>query len=181
MKRDSNSCLSLWTNSVFFCHTSKRWWMTKKYIHGPVAAGDCLACHDPHVSSYKYLLWADSKIKLCLSCHTDKEKEFEEPGYKFHGIINGKGCVVCHSPHATDYPYQLYKPIQPLCGSCHPKFLKIKKDHPVAGHPVSGVKNPIKPQKMLNCASCHDPHGSKYEKLLIGRYGSAFCFKCHTY
>ncbi len=165
----------------FYCHTSKRRWMTERYIHGPVATGNCVACHDPHASNHKFFLWAQARMKLCIFCHVEKGKEFASPGYKFHGIIVGLGCNSCHSPHASEYPYQLYAKIIPLCVSCHTEYKKVKVGHPIPGHPISGPRDPLRPNKKFTCASCHNPHGSIYEKLLIGMNGSDLCFKCHKF
>ena len=49
----------------FRCHELK---LDKKYIHGPLASGGCLSCHDPHGSRYRYLLVSESS-NFCLYCH----------------------------------------------------------------------------------------------------------------
>ena len=41
---------------------------TKAYIHGPLASGGCLVCHDPHRSPNRYLLVSASD-GFCLHCH----------------------------------------------------------------------------------------------------------------
>jgi predicted CXXCH cytochrome family protein len=43
-----------------------------KYPHGPVSAGDCLLCHDPHQSDRKALLVTEGDA-LSASCHLDAQ------------------------------------------------------------------------------------------------------------
>ncbi len=50
----------------FNCHEDTR--QLQPYVHGPVAVGECLLCHDPHRSSHKKLLKKPIPV-LCLECH----------------------------------------------------------------------------------------------------------------
>ena len=169
-------------STCFRCHTNKKSWLTKNHIHGPVGTGDCTVCHNPHADNYYGQLWADGKAALCVACHTDKKPliEKDSPIYYIHGIINGAGCTICHSPHATDNRFQLYKPINELCTSCHTALQGVTKGHPVGGHPTTGVKDPRRPERMFACTSCHNPHGSDFKFLLIGDIlGGHICSQCH--
>lgn len=169
-------------SACFTCHTSKKAWLGMAHIHGPVGTGDCTVCHNPHADQNPNQLWADGKAQLCVSCHTDKESlvSGENSVYYTHGILEGSGCVACHSPHATENRFQLYKPINKLCVGCHTSFKGIVKGHPVGGHPVQGVKDPRRPERMFTCTSCHNPHGSDYKFLLIGDVlGGQVCSQCH--
>ncbi len=161
------------------CHISKRVWLDMHHIHGPVGTGRCTVCHNPHAGRFKFQLRAEGKEGICLICHTVKKKELSEKGMRVHAILEAEGCVICHSPHASNHRYQLYKGVVNLCTSCHPKYKDMKRGHPVEGHPLHGGKDPIHPQRSFTCASCHDPHGSFYDCLLIGAPGSSLCFKCH--
>jgi predicted CXXCH cytochrome family protein len=164
------------------CHTGKRAWFTRKYVHGPVNVGDCTVCHDPHGGSYRYQLWADGSRALCLACHSDMENlvRKKKPLPYVHGIIKGQGCVVCHSPHATDNQFMLRKPVNDLCVGCHTKLAGITRGHPVSGHPLSGPEERRRPGRRLTCVGCHNPHGSKYKHLLVGdERGAHVCIICH--
>ena len=163
------------------CHFAPLVWRKMLYQHGPFAARNCTACHDPHEGNFRFLLKYEPKKGLCLACHRDKAKEFSSEGYRFHPILSAKGCVICHDPHASDYPKQLYDTPFKVCISCHPRFGKIKKGHPIVAHPVVGPLIPGTNEK-LTCSSCHNPHGSPYESLLYApRAGSRVCLKCHKY
>jgi len=165
----------------FDCHVNKIRLMKEKYLHGPFKFGDCTVCHDPHGNAYKFQLWADGRAELCVDCHSDKKKSLKKSlDFVSHGIIEGSGCVACHDPHASGHPFQLYKPINELCVSCHIKLQGIKRGHPVGNHPLSGVENPLRKGREFACSSCHNPHGSKYRYLLIGDpLGGRVCGKCH--
>src|SRR5690606_7579552 len=54
------------------CHSDFR--EDLKMVHGPVALGECLACHTPHQSAHKGLLVED-RASLCQSCHVDVEAQ----------------------------------------------------------------------------------------------------------
>jgi predicted CXXCH cytochrome family protein len=166
----------------FECHVTKKQWLAKKHIHGPVGTGDCTICHDPHGSSHEFQLWADGKIRLCVICHEDK-KEYQEQGrpeLQVHGILRARGCVACHSPHATDHRFQLPSGINELCVGCHNALRGVTEGHPVQNHPIQGKEDPLRAGMPFTCTSCHNPHGSPYRFLLIGDHrGDRICAKCH--
>ncbi len=163
------------------CHFAPLVWQDMLYQHGPFGARNCTACHDPHQGRYKFLLKNEPKIGVCLACHKKKEQEFSTSGYRFHPILSAKGCTVCHDPHATDFPKQLFaKPFR-VCVACHPGFKSVKRGHPVVAHPVVGPFIPGTNRK-LTCSSCHDPHGSLYDNLLYApKAGNKICLLCHKY
>jgi len=166
----------------FACHLNKVKWTSMSHIHGPVGTGDCTICHDPHGSGSAFQLWADGKGKLCVVCH-DGMKKFIDGGAKnlvVHGIMNAQGCGACHSPHATNYRFQLFGEINDLCVSCHTALAGIENGHPVQKHPVKGKSDPLRTGMPFTCTSCHNPHGSAYKYLLIGDVrGGRVCIKCH--
>ncbi len=156
--------------------------MFKKYIHKPVSE-KCTLCHSAHSSPYKYQLIGDPKIDVCLKCHKQIERIVKTPHIKLHKIISNKGCKACHNPHASNFKYQLFdKPVNKLCIDCHVQFKRIKRGHPCERHPVKGKRNPLNRRKKFNCASCHNPHGSKYDYLLIDTMRDfKVCKRCHNY
>ncbi len=168
----------------FSCHVNDSKWTGMGHIHGPVGTGDCTICHDPHGSDSEFQLWTDGKAKLCVVCHEDKKKyasSAETQKLKIHGILRARGCVVCHSPHATEHRFQLLAEINDLCTSCHVGLQDTEEGHPVQNHPLDGVEDPLRPGNSFSCSSCHDPHGSNYSYLLIGDpRGGLVCVKCHS-
>jgi len=106
----------------------------KKYLHGPIEAGECKACHDPHGSdnfrmlrgSYPrdiYVPYKEGLYGLCLGCHEKNLLRFPETTlytafsngkrnlHYVHVVNNRKGrtCRVCHEPHASDGPKLINK------------------------------------------------------------------------
>lgn len=76
----------------FTCH--KKYEEKYTFIHGPVSAGYCLACHNPHMSENKNLL-ARANENLCFYCH-NKQDVLQT---KVHQIANVNDCTSCHNPH----------------------------------------------------------------------------------
>lgn len=76
----------------FVCHKD---FIKGAFVHGPVAVGECQACHVPHNSTYPDLLKTD-KSKLCDSCHREKRL-----AAGMHELFVSKKmvCDDCHNPH----------------------------------------------------------------------------------
>jgi predicted CXXCH cytochrome family protein len=83
----------------FNCHVLQ---LDKKYVHGPVAAGGCKICHDPHGSSFPYLLVSEAR-NFCLRCHNEKDIAKNEA----HQGVAGEECTDCHDAHSSDKAYLL--------------------------------------------------------------------------
>jgi predicted CXXCH cytochrome family protein len=76
----------------------------KRYVHGPLAVGDCLVCHDPH-RGYGAAHLRREQALLCGNCHAARENSATV-------VCNaaGKACVDCHDPHQSDTRYLLKGP-----------------------------------------------------------------------
>lgn len=83
----------------FNCHVLN---FGKKYVHGPVAAGGCKICHDPHGSSFPYLLVSAAR-NFCLRCHDEKDIAKNEA----HKGLTNEECTECHDAHSSDKEYLL--------------------------------------------------------------------------
>jgi predicted CXXCH cytochrome family protein len=72
-----------------------------KYVHGPLASGGCLLCHDPHRSRYRSLLVSDSG-GFCFRCHDSRAiSRIDE-----HANLDAD-CTACHNAHGSDKKYLL--------------------------------------------------------------------------
>jgi predicted CXXCH cytochrome family protein len=141
-------------------------------VHAPVAAGDCLSCHDVHRSSNPRMLKAVG-AQLCLLCHkANYDKKH------VHAPVAAGNCLACHDPHQSDNRYQLKKYGAELCLLCHKKWY---------AEGVS-VHQPIMDG---GCILCHNPHETDNRKLLTTAFPEEFympyqessyqlCFTCHN-
>lgn len=100
-----------------------------KFLHGPVQAGDCSACHEAHGSSHTELLskpfpksfYAPFRVEdyaLCFSCHqkdmvlnakTQSLTNFRDGDRNLHFVhVNredkGRSCRTCHAVHGSNLP-----------------------------------------------------------------------------
>jgi predicted CXXCH cytochrome family protein len=75
------------------------------FVHGPVAVGKCLVCHDPHGSASPALLPSDART-LCTKCH-------DQPSTMAHvEKSRSQVCYLCHNPHASMNRRLLYDIVQ---------------------------------------------------------------------
>jgi predicted CXXCH cytochrome family protein len=70
--------------------------------HGPVAAGECMSCHDPHHSTQRALL-VKPVFDMCVECH-DEPEDLSQPAHA--GEVSD--CTRCHDAHFGESP--LLKP-----------------------------------------------------------------------
>lgn len=189
------------------CHEAKRDMMLEEHLHSPVADGNCVGCHDPHQSDYRYTLKGRA-ADLCFQCH-DRAKFTDE---HIHAPVAEGDCNVCHDPHASPNEKQLVDPPDQICFRCHAeKIEEMQKRHvhPPAAEKCINCHNPhAAPEKNMlgelmpelcfgchgevgveevphppvaqgQCASCHDPHASDHPRLFV-QAGADLCFSCHT-
>jgi predicted CXXCH cytochrome family protein len=148
----------------FKCSSCHRGLAKGKVAHKPVAAGECLRCHqqlsDNHPMGKESMGFVVPREKLCLSCHNTllTKKFLHKP------VAEGK-CTACHQHHASDNKSLLKDPAPTLCFGCHPK------DHFTGSH-----SHP--PVAKGECLSCHDAHQSD-GKALLRKPGAQLCFMCH--
>lgn len=67
------------------------------YIHGPVGAGECMTCHNPHKGEEAFGLTRLDQ-GLCLDCH---ESSDVIPNAE-HDNMGDKSCLTCHDPHESN-------------------------------------------------------------------------------
>ncbi len=143
------------------CHAAK---IQHRFVHGPVGAGTCIYCHDPHGSFYSDFLSRQGS-ELCTVCHEDTNTFSDHSDV--HSPVADGSCTECHDPHGSETRFQLKaKTIGDLCFHCH------AKDEYQIG---KSVHDPVLESQ---CTLCHNPHASNNENLLI-RAGNDLCAGCH--
>lgn len=76
------------------CHTD--YTVSAPFVHGPVAVGQCLFCHNPHKSKIEHLLTAPEP-GLCYQCHDVDTIEL----IAAHLPKQLSACTDCHNAHAS--------------------------------------------------------------------------------
>jgi len=77
------------------CHTDHTVSAAFIFVHGPVAVGECLLCHNAHKSKIAGLL-KKKEPELCYQCH-ETIKGVQIAGHPDEPI---QQCTNCHDPHA---------------------------------------------------------------------------------
>lgn len=82
------------------CHVD--YTTSASYVHGPVAVGRCLFCHNPHKSRVEHLL-IEPEPELCYLCH-DIDTVSLIPA---HLVKQQFACTDCHNAHTSSLKYLL--------------------------------------------------------------------------
>jgi DmsE family decaheme c-type cytochrome len=180
-------------DSCFACHDDQvtlAVFRTKHAVpsdpNGPFGHGQlqCEACHGPsgdHAGrvrrgqerppSVSFGSLASTPVAeqngYCMDCHTG------DTGTAWHGSghdLEEVACADCHTSHAARDPV-LYTSTQPeVCFDCH------REQRSQALKPYS---HPFREGKM-DCAGCHNQHGSGTEQLFARVTLNATCYDCHA-
>ncbi len=97
----------------------------------------CTSCHDPHLPTVKFLVKANTRGALCLTCHVKlgwvgSRHEASAAPYPASGAVTvgERACLACHKPHNGEGPTRLLTtqnlsgaPLpwaeENVCFSCH--------------------------------------------------------------
>ena len=134
-----------------------------KYVHAPVAEGDCLVCHvttdQTHPAAGSMLL-VEEEPELCLQCHENPAAGMAYP----HSAVE-EGCTGCHSPHQGGETKLLVQSGGKLCLGCHEDVNDGKYIHG--------------PVRAMNCKMCHGIHGGD-NVAMLNQPGNGNCLGCHS-
>ncbi len=81
-------------NLCYNCHDDRT--VSARFVHGPVAVGQCLQCHHHHKSSVEHLLKGPLP-ELCYGCHDAGAIE----SIPAHFVRELSACTDCHDPHTS--------------------------------------------------------------------------------
>ncbi len=167
------------TSTCYSCHKGI---MSYPFVHGPAAVWSCLSCHDEN-STPRYAV-AKPDTDVCFKCHLDQKTLWLNKKYT-HGPVTLGKCSICHSPHASNNAFNLYKRTWDLCVNCHYEMGSgrhiLGDSFSQKGHPTKERDDPVRKGKELSCASCHDAHASNFPHLWAFEVEDMFelCQKCH--
>jgi predicted CXXCH cytochrome family protein len=193
------------------CHDDVAERLKLPHRHAPVASGSCTACHDPHGSPFRFQLPADGDgacvrchqdiaealaqphvhppaATSCRICHDSHAGP--QPSQ-----LRARSNAVCGGCHVTAPADRSDAEAAALFGRHAADIVErlaadgsrilldasLASGHPTRGHPVDRRQDPSRTGRPLDCASCHNPHGSAGAKLLrFGATGvSSLCIRCH--
>jgi len=128
-----------------------------------------------HGHSASPSLFHASPAAVCRACHSLGDQGCTEchrwPGSN-HGQVLAEGCTRCHEP-----PAWRPRELAPVCGACHPDYAGSK--HPRLRHPLTAARDPLRPGRKMDCASCHDPHVPRCLGCLGKGELREWCKECH--
>jgi predicted CXXCH cytochrome family protein len=167
----------------FTCHKDLGDAIAKaKFSHAPVAIG-CLTCHEPHGSDTAMHLLKTDVPELCVKCHKPGTPAFVSRHRNYP--VAKASCTSCHNPHGSDQPALLLNTVHApvangACSQCHlppdsptPFATKRSGFELCKGcHDDVVTATMAKPRlhwavaDKTGCVNCHNPHASRYDKLL---------------
>jgi DmsE family decaheme c-type cytochrome len=108
--------------------------------------------------------------QACLQCH-EGTKRIEWQGSPHE--LRDLACTDCHTIMTRgSAEHQLEKrTVLETCGQCHARQAKSQQ--------FSMSRMPLGEGKM-KCTSCHNPHGSANERLLVAATVNDVCYSCHA-
>ncbi len=170
----------------------------------------CLSCHNVHnAKTDRYLLPKPLQGgQFCTQCHTGYRRVLETPHNLLTSAPNEKNklgqtvgqsgaCSACHMFHqAARVPDPQPSDPRGLCSSCHkPDACAGSKligaiSHPVGmtmASPRAGVLPLLHPEGgaagesgVLDCVTCHDPHGGTQHGDFLRQGERDLCVTCHS-
>lgn len=179
------------------CHRTDLPAFTAAHLGYPVGKSNCGSCHDPHGSSVPGILRANPHapmagetcdachpgpdaaaplatkrqgVDLCRDCHSDVLDEALSRNRIHWPVVDRRGCLNCHEPHAARVPGLLSGAPGDLCGGCHRDAVERQAK--------SRVKHP--PVQKGECGACHEPHAGNEVHLLTKPEGE-LCGACHDW
>ncbi|UCH82047.1 MAG: hypothetical protein JSW20_05310 [Nitrospiraceae bacterium] len=147
------------------CHEELKKALSDTFVHELFKKGDCITCHNSHVSSVPGLL--DDRVgSICLNCH-EYIKKLMTTG-RVHNILRNGNCSECHTPHSSNIAKLLADEEKELCVRCHAESKE-----------QAGKAHGCLPFKKGECSACHDSHASA-DKSLMRSEPTALCSECHV-
>lgn len=137
------------------------------------ATGDCESCHGPrskHVDDPDASLTLEPAQynEVCQQCHESGDRVYWQSSLHQASDVN---CTSCHNvmEQVSDEGLLTMGSESAVCATCH---ADVRADMMKTSH------HPIREGRM-ECSSCHNPHGSEGESMLVGGTVNETCYECH--
>jgi DmsE family decaheme c-type cytochrome len=146
----------------------------------------CETCHGPgteHVGSggktfggmVRYTKGTPTPVSVrndvCLKCHQKRERLFWSGSVHSNQDLACTSCHVVHTGPGVGTRAQLANlTVEDTCNTCHKE--QVRAENKFSHHPTREGK--------MNCASCHNPHGTASPKLVKAISTKELCFNCHA-
>jgi len=140
-------------------------WRFSQHANNGVACNQCHIAHAPRKDFEAKLLRKGGEPGLCYTCHTEVRAEASWPSH--HPIAEGRlACSDCHNVHGAELTaYKDAPSSRELCLQCHAQYRgPFAQEH----QPTSE-----------SCTTCHKPHGSFQDNLLVASE-PFLCLRCHS-
>ncbi|MFI5330557.1 MAG: DmsE family decaheme c-type cytochrome [Desulfobaccales bacterium] len=163
--------------------------MGKLFLKHPRTADEklgCETCHGPgteHVGSggksfagmVRFTKGTPTPVSVqndaCLKCHQKRERLFWSGSAHYN---QGLACTSCHVVHTgpgiTKRAQLARLTVEDTCATCHKE--QVRAENKFSHHPTREGK--------MDCASCHNPHGTASPKLVKAISTRELCFNCHA-
>lgn len=197
--------LAVWAALLISCTMVNRTVVRAPHVAGATFVGsqECAQCHDEVVKGFDHATHArlmvegeNSKGLACESCHGAGSKHVQAGGGK--GTIVNPGtspesCFQCHLDKRGEFSLPHSHPVMAgkmSCTECHDPHkgnaikgrsasLTGEKETCTACHTAQKGPFVFEHNAMREgCTTCHNPHGSVNQKMLVQR-DSNLCLKCH--
>jgi predicted CXXCH cytochrome family protein len=151
-------------------HGSDRAALLPSTIHAPLTTRACAQCHDAPDSATPFAV-KRAGYELCKGCHDEMVTTTLAKPRLHWPVADAKGCVNCHSPHASSRSKLLVADTARLCASCHGETARA----------IAAVASKHEPVDGGTCTACHSPHAAAGARLFDQPTVNELCTACHDY
>jgi DmsE family decaheme c-type cytochrome len=165
----------------------------------------CGDCHGPEIAGYEHTRHARALgvggAATCESCHGPRSRHVEDPGegIPFLELPPATQSAICQQCHAAGTQLHWHGGAHQMadlsCSSCH-HVMERRSDRAlltqatttdtcqschaeVRAQMMRPSRHPVREGRM-DCASCHEPHGSIAPAMTKGRTVNDGCLSCHA-
>jgi predicted CXXCH cytochrome family protein len=170
-------------------HGSDQRGMIYDHVHPPMASKVCNQCHESPTSPNPFKTRRFG-FELCRACHSQMVNETLTKNWLHWPLVDTRGCLNCHRPHASSQKKLLSAGMIQLCGKCHSETIakqerlsalaeQQKKADSKAVPERGAITHP--PVQNGECQVCHSPHASNAFLLMTNPSVIDLCGTCHEW